>query len=132
MKRRGDWEAALAAYLERVRDKPYAYGQHDCLLFVAGSIKALTGKDLARGHRGKYKSATGAKRYLKKLGFSSPEKMLDSLLPAKPVGFAQRGDIVLADNNPGVCVGGEAVFAGEDGLILKPRAEWSKAWGVGA
>ena len=134
--RKADWESALSAYLSKVRDRPYAPGAHDCMLHPAAAIKAVTGRDWGRGHRGKYDSPLGAKRYLKGLGFDSPEAMLDSLLPEKPVGFAQRGDIVLSDGIPGVCVGDEAAFVGLDaeegreGLIMRPRALWSKAWAV--
>jgi hypothetical protein len=132
------WETALAAYLERVRARPHAYGRHDCMLFVAGAVKAVTGRDFGRRHRGRYAGAAEAARYLKGLGFASPEAMIDSLLEEKPVGFAQRGDVVLVSGVPGVCVGDSALFVGmvedeaRDGLVSKPRAEWARAWRVGA
>jgi hypothetical protein len=133
--RRGDWESALAEYLGSVRDEPHSFGKHDCLIFVAGAIKAMTGKDYARGHRGKYKSAASAKRYLKGLGFDNPAAMISAHLEEKPVTFAQRGDVVAdQDGIPGIVLGGEAAFVGaegeREGLIMRPRAEWTKAWGV--
>ena len=70
--RRPDWENRLADYLISVRERPHVYGKHDCMLLVAGAVRAVTGKDHARGHRGKYKTGKGAARYLKRLGFSSP------------------------------------------------------------
>jgi hypothetical protein len=139
--RKSNWEERLADYLAGAAEKPHEYGVNDCMLFVAGAVKATTGKDPGRGHRRKYDTAKGAVRYLKRLGFDSPEAMLDSLFEEKPVAFAQRGDIVLSDDEPGICIGGEALFVGievdEDGterragLIRRPRAEWDKAWAVG-
>jgi hypothetical protein len=135
MVRRSDWAERLSAYLAAVAKKPHAYGKHDCLIFVAGAVKAQTGTDFARGHRGKYRSAASAARYLKGLGFESAAAMVAARLPEKPIGFAQRGDIVAdADGIPGVCIGGEAVFVGmtegREGLVRAPRAAWSKAWAV--
>lgn len=144
-----DWDQRLAALVERNRSRPYAYGSHDCLLWAAAVVKAVTGKDHGRGHRGKYKSAAGAARHLRKLGFDSPEALLDSLFDRKPAGFAQRGDLVTAsDGIPAVCMGAVALSVGQDrlttspassgspgagvaGLVPVPREQWVKAWAVG-
>lgn len=143
--RRPDWEPRLLAYLEKVRDKPHVYGKHDCMLFVADVVKSQTGKDPAWGHRGKYTTRLGSAKYLKTLGFNSPEAMLDSLFEEKPIGFAQRGDIALCalpdpDNPeviigiPGVCFGSDALIVGQhgesEGLVRIPRVVWLKAWAV--
>ena len=133
-RRHRDWESRLVAYLEAASDRPHAYGRHDCLMFCAAAIEAQTGRDFAEGHRGAYRSAAGAARYLKRLGFRSIEELLDSVLSERPVAFARRGDIVLADGIPGLCIGGEALFVGQEGaregLVRRPRSEWQKAWAV--
>lgn len=136
MERRGDWDARGAAFIASVRSKPHAYGSHDCLMFLAGAIQAVTGEDLARGHRGKYKSAASASRYLRSLGFETPEAFLDSILEQKPHGHAQRFDVVLAsDGIPALCMGAFALSVGEEGgaegLVKVPRSDWRKAWRVG-
>lgn len=147
MIRHPQWEARLHEFVAASMNKPYAYGEHDCLLFAAGVAKAVTGKDHARGHRGKYKSFASAATYLKKaFGADSPEALLDTLFPEKKVGFAGEGDLVLcrvdaiagADGEPvpgevpGLCLGAFAVVAGEHGLERVPRGErWLKAWAVG-
>lgn len=133
--RRPDWDERLSAYLTTMAAEPHAYGRHDCMTFAAGAVKALTGRDPARGHRGKYGSAKAAARYLKSLGFNSPAAMIYSVLKRKPVAFAGRGDIVAdAKGVPGVCIGGDALFVGQDGeaegLVRKPRSDWRKAWHV--
>lgn len=134
--RRHDWETHLHAWLDAARQRPHAYGRHDCMLFVASAVKAVTGKDYARGHRGRYGSAAGAARYLRRRGFSSPAAWIDSVLAERPVAFAQRGDVVLDDEGiPGICTGHEAVFVGRegvrDGLVTLGREHWTKAWAVG-
>lgn len=134
--RKADWEARLNAFVEQVRERRHAYGAHDCMLFAAGAVQAQTGRDLARGHRRKYKDKLSAARHLKSLGFASLDEMIDSLLDAKPIGFAQRGDIILTDDGyPGVVFDGDTalvvVAEGADGLLRVPRAEWIKAWRCG-
>lgn len=135
-----DWEARLSAWISDALAKPHAYGRHDCLLLCAGDIRAVIGKDPARGHRGQYRSALGAAKYLKQLGFDTPAELLDFLLDPIPVAKAMRGDIVLAEV-PGICIGSEGLFVGQGrpnalaadvtGLVRVPRREWTRAWAVG-
>jgi hypothetical protein len=137
--RKPDWEHRLHEIIQKNRHRPYEPGQWDCLLFPAAAVKAITGKDFGRGHRGKYKSVASAYRHLKQMGFTSPAELLDSLFDEKPIGFAGRGDIVLCrtptGDNPGICVGGTALVVGEDGtaqgLVHVGRENWLKAWAVG-
>lgn len=132
--RHPQWEQRLLDLVAAAVARPYAYSHWDCLLMPAAMVRAVTGKDFGRGHRGKYRSAASASRYLRKLGFDSPEAMLDSLFPQKPIGFAQRGDLVLAaDGVPGVCMGDFALSVGEGeaGMVRVPRADWIKAWAIG-
>jgi hypothetical protein len=56
MNRHPQWEARLHALIEKSIARPYEWGRWDCLMFAAEAAKAITGKDHARGHRGKYKS----------------------------------------------------------------------------
>jgi hypothetical protein len=139
MNRLPDWEQRLHDVVAKNLTRPYEFSQHDCLLWPAAAIKAVTGKDYGRGHRGKYNSHAKAYRHLKQMGFNGPAALLDSLFNEKPVGFAGRGDIVLvhteSGDNPGVVVGDFALLVGEqgeaEGLIRAPRSLWLKAWAVG-
>jgi hypothetical protein len=36
------WELRLAGYVDRVKDKPYRYGKHDCTTFAVGCLRAMT------------------------------------------------------------------------------------------
>ncbi len=137
--RRPDWPERLHSLVEKNFGRRHSYGQWDCILFPAGAVKAVTGTDYGRGHRGKYRSPASAMRYLRSIGFDSPEALIDSVLEEKPIGFAQRGDIVLcrtdSGDNPGVCMGEFALVVGvgeeTEGLIRVPRDRWLKAWEVG-
>lgn len=136
MKRHPQWERRLASFIEENADRPHSYGRFDCIMFPLGAAQAITGIDKAKRHRGKYEGQTGALRYLKKLGFETPEQALDSILTPKSASFAQRGDVVLAkDGIPAVCMGGYALSAGQEGdregLVRVPREDWVKAWEVG-
>jgi hypothetical protein len=133
MSRHPKWEARLSEFVAKNRKRPYEPSRFDCLLMPAEAVKAVTGKDHGRGHRGKYKSTASAYRYLQSLGFKSPEEYLDSLFETKPVGFAQRGDLVLAsDGIPAVCMGDFALSVGEGdaGLVRVLRSTWVKVWAI--
>ena len=136
IQRRADWEQRLSAYLEPlVFGARFAWGQCDCALYVADAVLAMTGHDIAAPFRGKYSSAAGSARALKRYGAGDLKSTFDTLLPPRPVGFARRGDVVMHDGAVGICMGAFALFVGQDpdreGLIRVARAEWSHAWGVG-
>lgn len=132
--RLSDWEPRLAAYLASVVDCPFVWGEHDCALHSANAVIAITGVDIAERFRGKYSTAAGSVRALKRYGAGTLEATFDATLPVIGKAFAQRGDLVLHDGMVGVCVGADAVFVGEDGgtpgLVRFPRRVWAKAWAV--
>jgi hypothetical protein len=135
MSRRKDWEARLNALLARRLRAAHAYGRHDCMTFFADAVKAQTGKDFGRGHRGKYRSALSAAKYLKRLGHDASADMVADLLPEIPVARAGRGDIVIdGEGIPGVVIGHDALFVGMkdgvDGLVRQPRPAWTRAFRV--
>lgn len=135
MTRHPQWEARLVKLVRSRMTAPYNPSRHDCLMWPADLAEAVTGKDHARGHRGKYKSTATGYRYLREvMGFDSPEALLDSLFEQKPPGFAHRGDIVMPDDGiPAACMGAYALSVGEAavGLVNIPRNSWVKAWRVG-
>jgi hypothetical protein len=136
IQRRSDWEARLSAYLaERVDTLPFTWGQSDCALYTADAVLEMTGTDIAAPFRGKYSTAAGSARALKRYGAGTLKATFDTLLPPKPIGYARRGDVVMHDGAVGICIGADALFvrAEGEGLGLEriPRDRWSHAWGVG-
>lgn len=130
-----DWEARLHDYLADAGDRPFAFGSHDCALHGAAVVLAVTGEDHGAPFRGRYTTARGSVRALRKWGAWTVEATFDAHLPATAPAFARRGDLVLSEGMVGVCIGADALFVGRegerDGLVRIGRAAWTKAWSVG-
>lgn len=101
---------------------PFKWASNDCALFAADAVNAITGDDPAAEYRG-YSDEREALRIIKEAG--GLRALVD--LPEKPIGFAQRGDVVLAliegRETLGVCIGGEYAAPGVDGLVFRPMTE---------
>ena len=135
--------AALAAR----KDRPFEWGRNDCGLFACDLLQAVSGIDFAAPFRGKYKSARGAARVLKRFaGLPASAKATAGLEAAvekiaearnreevKPL-MAQRGDLVLLDmpEGPalGVCLGAWVAAAGETGMVRVELREARRAWRI--
>ena len=136
------WEARLREAVEAAREKPFEWGTNDCALFAADCVRAMTGTDLAAAFRGKYTTASGARRALMRFGEGSLEATVMAVLgePIVPT-LARRGDVVLFQSFPpgappdgiealAVCLGEVAASPGPQGLTYVPMSEWLKAWRV--
>jgi hypothetical protein len=134
MKRFEDWPRRLAAAIEAARGRPFCWGEHDCLLFAADVVHAITGLDPAASWRGRYDSRAAAAHHLSELG--GLEAVVTGALgtPLSHPTLAQRGDVVMVDTNEGpalgVCNGANAACAGPEGLTFKPMPVWRLAWRV--
>lgn len=58
----------LADYLARAARMPFAWGRHDCCLWVADWLVARGRPDPAAAWRGRYRTPLGAARVLTRLG----------------------------------------------------------------
>lgn len=99
-----DWRARLARELDRQRATAFAWGQQDCVLgLAAGAVQAMTGEDLARAWRGRYRSAAGALRALREAGYPGLGAALADHLPEISPDYADIGDLALVatDAPPG-------------------------------
>jgi len=65
-----DWRPRLVSFVNSVRARPFAYGTHDCALFAAGAVEAMTGVDLAKDWRGAYSSLKEGLHVLRNLPWS--------------------------------------------------------------
>ena len=140
MTRRSTWEADLSAYISSVRSRSFAFGEHDCGLFAAGAVLAMTGDDPGAPFRGQYSTELGCAKALKRFGAGDLKSTLDALFDDRPIGRLQRGDLVWNGEAVGVCMGDYALFVGHHpvddgselhGLIRVPRADWVGGWRVG-
>lgn len=133
MARIDHWERLLAAAIDTARAKPFVWGVHDCPTFAFETRMILTGgEDFAALWRGRYTTALGGQRVMRRLGWTSLEEMGCALLgePRPAVLLAGRGDIVLADTGLGfgVCTGSSAVGMAPEGLVTVPLTSCRLAW----
>lgn len=134
-----DWSTRLTMQLEAARRQPFLWGQHDCCLFAASCVEAITGEDPMAEFRGHYDDRDSALEALKNIG----QGTLFATMKAKfsdPVSIAQaqRGDIVfyMSEDGPslGIAMGALAFFVGEEGsnegLITLPMQQDFKIFKV--
>jgi hypothetical protein len=120
-----NWPEALAAYIDRKRNEPFAWGVNDCCLFGADWIQLCTGLDPAATLRGTYDRALSGVRVLEKHGglIGTIETHMEPL-GFKPIGqgFAARGDIAVRDCGNGdtmaILIGSSIAYVGKDGLLF--------------
>jgi hypothetical protein len=129
------WERLLAAAIDTARVRPFIWGLHDCPTFAFETRMILTGgEDVAALWRGRYTTALGGQRVMRRMGWASLEKMANALLgEQRPSALlAQRGDMVLADNGLGfgICTGASAVGMGPAGLMTVPLTSCRLAWPI--
>lgn len=125
-----NWRPRLMTYLDSVRSRPFAYGQHDCALFAAGAVEAMTGVDLAADFRGHYDSLKAGLKLLSGAHLSILRRHFEEIPPV----FAGVGDLAMIGEVGFPALGlfqGETILVlREDGLGMMPRAAATKAWRV--
>lgn len=137
MTRLENWPSLLAAWVERVRDRPFHWGEWDCAIAASDAILAITGEDPLAGLR--WADAKGAARQLDAEG--GLEAGVTARLGAPiAAASAQRGDLVLMLNPESekasrefvaVCLGHVAAAPSAVGLAFPEMRHAIKAWAVG-
>lgn len=127
------WEQRLFEALSLAHARPFAWGEHDCATWAFDLRAALQDTPSAADlWRGRYRTALGGARLMRKLGWDSLEEGARALLgvPLEDVRLAQRGDLVLggAPEAFGVVVGAEVAFVGLTGLEVTPLTRTRLAW----
>ena len=137
-----DWEERLHAFMLAGRERAFAWGEWDCILFATAAAAEMTGVDKAAAYRGRYSTRQGAARILRRLGQGTLLATVDHEFVPKPVGRAVRGDLIWHAGCVGVCMGGTAAFVTDPvlmdaleaprigGFVMLPRTDWQKAWAV--
>ena len=133
-----NWQMAFSSELEKPRY--FLWGKDDCCLFACDIIKAITKVDPAYSFRGKYKSALGAYREIRKQGFTgvmdvAEKRCAENNWPEIPILTAQRGDVVCAlfnnQESLGIITGDSAAFVGGAGYVYIAPESALKAWRIG-
>ena len=112
-----NWEARLTAYLSRVAREGFAWGRHDCALFAAGAVEAVTGIDPAAAWRGRYRTLAGGLRLMRKAGHADHLAAARALYPEVPACRALPGDLVIVPGDGAAALG---VVQGELAYVLRP------------
>jgi hypothetical protein len=136
--RREDWPSRLAAALEAARDKPFVWGQHDCGLFAADCVLAMTDTDPAALYRGQYTDEEGARATMLALSGGGLRAVWTKALgPAmNNTLMAKRGDVVLVTTDygeteaTGIVAGARVACLSQSGLLMMPARCIVAAWGV--
>jgi hypothetical protein len=121
----------LNYFLNSKRDVPFEWGEWDCCVFAADAVKVMTGEDKLKDFRGLYSNKYEAARLLRDKGEGTLVKTAIKVLGA-PIfrSRALRGDVVIINNNIGICTGQKAVFVGENGLLYLPMAEATHCFSI--
>lgn len=116
MRRHEDWPRCLDEAIAVARVQPFAWGRHDCCLFAADCVVAMTGEDPAAAWRDRYDNADDGYALLTERHRGDLAAAVDAVLGLRLPGpaFAQRGDVVLIDTSNGLALG---VCAGRHHLI---------------
>ena len=117
MTRLPDWRPRLSAYLVAVMRTPLDMGTHDCALFVAGAVQAMTGTDPARAWRGRYTTVQGGLKALLKDGRADHVAAVAALFDPVHPAFADLGDIAVIDV-PGA-IAALGIFEGQHIAVLR-------------
>ncbi len=128
-----DWPLRLDAYVDAARAKAFVWGGHDCVSFAAGWYAIATGANPFAPFAGRYDSQEAALATMHAKGVLSMSDAGDYLFgidARKAPERAQRGDIVLAENTLGVCVGARGAFPMIDGMRFALASKFQAAWDV--
>lgn len=123
-----DWETRLHEVISEWRNRTFRWNG-DCARFMAAFVIAQTGQDPLVDLRGQYRTKREALRLLAEMPMAD---RLDRKFARTHPAFAQRGDIaMMQDMCLGCVLGSEAMFFGENGMTMVPRADWQHVWEVG-
>lgn len=138
MARCSNWPAELVRFVTEHEHKPFSWTRNNCALFACNWVKRLTGKDPAKGLRGKCRSAASVARIVAAegglLALASKRCAAHGWSPV-PYKLAQRGDVVLAQLPTvgltlGICCGQRAAFPGKAGVVWQPMSTALVAWRI--
>lgn len=113
-----DWRPRLSAYLAEVCGQAFRPGLHDCALFVAGAVEAMTGVDAAAQWRGTYRSLEDGQQALLRAGFADHVELVAAYFPEVHPAQAAVGDLAVLPGAYGRAALG--VVQGASVYVLQP------------
>lgn len=99
------WRSALSRCIEEALQRPFEWGRHDCALFAADAVLAMTGVDPAEVWRGRYSTPRGAITVLRRGGHDDHIAVAAGYLPEVHPSRAAMGDIMEVETPEGAALG---------------------------
>ena len=133
--RRRDWRARLTDYLSRVARQRFRPGRHDCALFAAGAVEAMTGADPAAMWRGQYDTIEAGRAALAAEGWADHIAVAAALFPAVAPALAGVGDLAVmpadyGERALGIVQGPGVYCLRPSGLVLADRLHMLEAFTI--
>lgn len=126
-----DWQPRLAALVSQRLRQPLQWGAHDCTMWAADAVLAVTGVDMAAAVRGTYSTEAEAELRLLQAG-GLVELCHRHLGPVVRTALAQPGDIGLSSVGGTralvVCGGAHFLAVGARGLVPVPPDDVVRVW----
>lgn len=126
------WRRRFDALVRDRMNRPFAWGTHDCCMWAADCVLAITGTDPAAAYRGSYSTEAEAMALLDSLG--GLEAIGAMAGPACPALTARIGDIGIVSGSGaqtlGVCIGTGWLAPAAAGLAHLPLTSARRAWRV--
>lgn len=117
----------LADYIAAHLSRPFAWGEHDCVLFAARWVARQTGRDPLAGLP-PWSTMREALRVLQ--GVGGIEAALDARFPRVMPNLARDGDLALYGRSLCLFSGPHVVGPAEAGLLFIDRMQIECAWSV--
>lgn len=133
--RRGDWLDKLWTEIESAAGQDFAWGEHDCCLFAARCVDAMTDGGIAAELRAEYHDKPSALRYIARHG-SLKAAITDKLGEPTTWWKIGRGDLCLVPSEDGlgslgVCLGPTiACVLPDKGLQYEPLDRATACWKI--
>lgn len=108
--------------VDRELARPYVLGKSDCFFMGLAVIDTLTGSQHTEKHLWSYRTFSGAKRALRKVGCETLTEFFDERLAKIETMRCEPGDIVVVNwdgyEHVAVCVGNRFVTKTADGPLM--------------
>lgn len=144
--RRANADLILSEYIDECRDRPFAWGKHDCLTFANNCAKAQICDgpfdDLVGGYDCQTSALYRLRKRAKELGYNTSATIIDALsdrLKPLQTDYPPRGSIVARKSDGetlvmgymlGVVMRRHSAFVGPSGLIFIDRDTSDLYWSV--
>ena len=116
----------LPEYIQKHTNKPFRWGENDCILFAISWLQLATGKDYLAEHK-PWRTAREASRKLRDLG--GLLVLLNENLARINPNMAKDGDLTIYQGAAHLFSGRHIVSVGHTGLAFTDRAVAQDAWG---